>query len=139
MNMYIIDYPCYKCNDPFKVAVIKNNDSEEWFDARGSTYVPVEDFTTTELEIAKYYNVKIELKHSKTAGRSYSACCCNKCDGFAGSFKIFTNIFVPAMNDVYKYLEIDLENLPEQLEHLSSHLNDDYNKLLNTESSKISN
>jgi len=128
--MFIINYPCYECGEILKVAYIENNDGEDWFESRGGSHISASDFTATEIKIAGYYNVIINSSYSNKVKSRYNACCCKHCKAFIGNYYIFTDIFVPAMSGTFDYIEVNLENLPPELEHFENDLKNEYKKLL---------
>ncbi|MEE4247460.1 MAG: hypothetical protein V2I33_18785 [Kangiellaceae bacterium] len=92
--LQIIDGQCWKCENLTKVALITNSSGGN---IRGHyNFLPPSFFTHEEIQIAKSFGLKLEIRNSKTAESNYLGNICKTCDSLIGNFYLFTEYFSPA-------------------------------------------
>ncbi|MBM4208427.1 MAG: hypothetical protein FJ190_10605 [Gammaproteobacteria bacterium] len=103
-TMTIIEGPCWKCNNPMKVAYISG--SLESIDV--SSHLAPRSFNNEELKLAKSKGVNLKTQYSQTMRDSYVANSCAKCSAFVGEHYLFTQYISPACDGELPLEEIDI-------------------------------
>lgn len=101
-RMYIIDTPCYRCQNIAKVAVIalvEKNDVR----SRGP-----KDFSMHEIVVARKYGVVLHDSFSKTMNETYLANICASCGVFFGEHFLFTGSLMNALYEELEYIVVDI-------------------------------
>lgn len=104
-TMYIITAPCWKCEQPNKVALITGDANIN----NGQVYGP-ESFTKKESIIAQREGVVIKNHHSGTRKENYSANTCPYCNAFFGQHYLFTDYYCEAEYGALPYEIIKLDS-----------------------------
>lgn len=99
----IIGSECWSCHGTIKVAVIEPKDDPE------PHVLGPDEFTPTELDLARKAGVLIEAHHSKTLGERYLANTCPHCGCFSGRFYLFAHHYAPAHYDVLPFRRIQAD------------------------------
>lgn len=102
-QMIIVTAPCWKCEEPFKLALIYGNVAID----NGQVYGP-EKFTNEEIELAETSGVTIKMHKSATRKDEYLANTCTHCNAFLGQFYHFEYFCGAIQYGDYSYKEIDL-------------------------------
>lgn len=78
-RLLIFDGKCWKCRSPMRVAAVRGDMGF------------IQDFTTSDIQLAKQHGVLLVKQYSRTTGEEYIANTCRKCKAFIGAHYLFTD------------------------------------------------
>jgi predicted Zn-ribbon and HTH transcriptional regulator len=104
--MTIVNGPCWKCNSNMNIASIST--SKRTIIRGISNFLAPGDFNMEEIKAARDNNVHLKHHYSKTAGYSYLANTCPKCNAFVGDHYVFTDYISQTGNDELFSYDVDL-------------------------------
>lgn len=102
--MLIVAATCWKCEEPFNIALIHGNPAINY----GQVYGP-EYFSDAEMHLAESHEVIIKMHRSGTRQEEYLANTCKHCGTFSGQNYHFEHFCNAVQYGDCDYKAIDLE------------------------------